>query len=359
MESKIISQFLTRKVLLNFIGVFLILSLIIIGNQFFIVVKESNKIGLFNNEIFYYTFLKFGRDLPELIIISFLISVFITLRKIRKTSEKVILITAGLSDLKIAFLTKKIISLFVILLFILSSIVTPLAYKELYSLKENAQNRSNISFKESNFQHIGNSNFYSEEVFINGEIQDLKNVYIFRDDKQKSKEIIYAMTGQKFSDRESGNIQLDLTDGYIVTRNFDGLVSNISKFENYKLIQLANSSEPTLNPSQQVEAMSFIALIKSNLASAKNEIFYRVSQPIMLLLLVIATFILIESNPRSSTNRSILYVSSLFLVYFNFIIYSKEFVMPDWLSFAYYLFGIHFVFIILLHTVNRFNKNFS
>ena len=319
----IIQTYLIKEVGKNFTGILLILLLIVIGNQFFLVLNESLKFGLLNSEIFYLLTLKILRDIPIIFIFSFTISVTYTLNKLYKNSEILILNSSGFGDTKIYLTLQPLILIFVTVIFIFVFIIAPEVKREISNVRLNAENRPEFLFlKKGEFQSFKNNDitFFSKESFKdkNSENQIFGDIFIY---SKENKKIILADKGLQEQDFEAKNFYITLFDG-----NIYDLLDNelsVSKFDKFSLNiyeqqKIINSFEK--NPDEK----KFLDLLRSKNNSDFFELLYRVSVVILSFLLSLFAILISKTNPRNRKNFSIGYGLLLFFSYYNLVIYSLK-----------------------------------
>ena len=329
MSTQILSKYLSKKVYVNFVGLFVILVIFFFGNQFYIVAKESLKIGLFEFEIFPFLQFKILRDLHELISISFIGSITLTLLKITKTSEKTIFHLAGFSDFSLIKLLIKPMIVFIFLNMCLSFFITSYAKHKLSEFKNNAENRPGFVFLNQNqFQEFSGYVFYSPFIETNEDTQVIRDIFLFSD-TANNQIVISAKKGVKFFDPLTRNIYLDLSDGQLYKNLSGNFVESISKFNSYKLKIYDGSTKNKLEQKNEVETYNISELIGINSNESYAEISYRISQPILMLLLVFFSVLLSGTNARSYRSYSIFLMLLIFIAYSNFIIFTKQLIIYD------------------------------
>ena len=355
MSHYILSKYLSKKVYVNFFGLFAILIIIFFGNQFYIVAKESLKIGLFNFEILPFLQYKILRDLHELITIAFIGSITLTLLKITKTSEKTIFHLAGFSEFSLIKLLIKPIIIFLIFNICLSLFVSSYAKQELYEIKDNANNRPEFIFlNENQFQSFEKSIFYSPSIETNNKNQVMEDIFLFSDSPM-NKIVISAKKGFKYFDSKTGNIYLDLIDGYQFNNLIENSVGSISRFDSFKLKIFDGSKKKNFNQKNEIETYSFFKLLGINSNESYAEISYRISQPILLFLLVFFSVISTGTNARNLRSYSIFLMLLIFVAYKNSIIFTKQLIIYDSFSpfLAFMLPHVTFIGIIIFFKIMK------
>jgi len=357
MQNLTINQYVTKKIFKNFIGIFFILIIIIFGNQLFIVSKESLKLGLLSNEIIQYISFKILRDIHQVINLSFLASIILTLVNMNKNSEKIIIHFAGISQIG---LVKRFHVLFIaitITSLIFSLFISPFAKKEIYNQNEVAKTRPNYLFlKEGEFQNFSGFTFFSPKIISNDNTQNLKSVFLFSEDSDKT-EIISAAEGIKYYDKNTDKVLLTLINGQIFQAS--NLNKNISKFDKYTFKIYDNEKGSILDDNNKVELQSSFNLLNFNSNQENAEIFHRLSSPVMLFILVFLFTLIVESNPRNPKKNSMLFGMLIYTLYFNLLIFVQRLIAEGDVSFILGFIGSHafFIGIIMFFYFSRNNVN--
>jgi len=320
----IIGRYLEKKLIINFTGIALVLCLIIFGNQFYIVGKESLKIGLYGNEIISFVFYKVARDLSLITILAFTGSILITFHKLNKTSEKIILHSCGIGNLDLFKSTSRLILIFFFAIFFLSNFISPWANQALEMSKNETTNRpSYLFFLEGQFQKFNDYTFYAKNVETNSDTQNAKNIFLFLNiDPVK---FIYAKEGIKVIDKVTKDVILKLKNGTIYqTKN--EMISSISNFESYDILLFENNFYKKNNIKTSIPGLSYENLLKNYTNEYKAEVFYRLSQPIFFLITSLVYIFICKSNPRDKSNIHLIYGFMLFIANFNLILISKKWI---------------------------------
>jgi len=347
MHENILASFLSKKVTTTFLGILLIILLILLGNNFFVVAKESLKIGLNVNEFLPFISWKILRDLPLILGFSFSLSILITFHQINKNSEKIILNSSGLNNENILMLISKPLMGIFFLIIICAFYISPLANKQISITKEIGQDRPDYFFlRDAQFMKFDEYIFYAKQIDGPSESQDLIDVYLFSKDKE-FRTIVTASNGKKIIDGEK--IFLFLKNGKIYKNIEKNGIAEVSNFQEYQVN--LNNSNKSYDSIQDEGSSSFHSLFKLSTKKAYSEIFYRLSQPISLLILSFLFVNMSGRNPRRSNNLNIILGVLLYFAYFNLILIVKSRIELDILINSYEFLMPHLLFILILFFV--------
>jgi len=356
LSQTLLSNYLISKIIYNFSGIFLILSLIIFGNQFFLVAKESVEYGFLTSEIFPLVLLKLLRDFPTLFNFSVFAAIVVTLKRLGDSSEKIILHSNSIGDYQIFKLISKLVFFTISISLLGSLFLSPSAKKEINNLKLNSSNRPEYIFlKEGQITEFDNNIIFAEQIIPSENSEDLINIYLIKPDKWKQK-VITAPSGKKIIDQNK-NIKLQLFNGSIYEISDNAYVEQISQFKYYESSLYVENSVKH-NNSDKLESKNLFELLSDSSRQDLIELNLRISQPISLLILIIIGVAISASNPKKTSNKSILTGLIFFIMYFNLIFFFKD-LADEESNNLYILFAIpHIIFLLIVFIIFNLKYNF-
>jgi len=356
LSQPVLSNYLISKIIYNFSGIFLILSLIIFGNQFFLVAKESVEYGFLTSEIFPLVLLKLLRDFPTLFNFSVFAAIVVTLKRLGDSSEKIILHSNSIGDYQIFKLISKFVFFALTISLLGSLFLSPSAKNEINNLKLNSSNRPEYIFlKEGQITEFDNNIIFAEQIIPSENSEDLIKIYLIKSDEWKQK-VITAPSGKKIID-QNNNIKLQLFNGSIYEISDNAYVEQISQFKYYESSLFVENSVKH-NNSDKLESKNLFELLSDSSRQDLIELNLRISQPISLLILTIIGVAISASNPKKTSNKSILTGLIFFIVYFNLIFFFKD-LADEESNNLYILFAIpHIIFLIIVFIIFNLKYNF-
>ena len=356
LSQTVLSNYLISKIIYNFSGIFLILSLIIFGNQFFLVAKESVEYGFLTSEIFPLVLLKLLRDFPTLFNFSVFAAIVVTLKRLGDSSEKIILHSNSIGDYQIFKLISKLVFFTISISLLGSLFLSPSAKKEINNLKVNSSNRPEYIFlKEGQITEFDKNIFFAEQIIPSENSEDLINIYLIKPDKWKQK-VITAPSGKKIIDQNK-NIKLQLFNGSIYEISDNAYVEQISQFKYYESSLYVENSVKH-NNSDKLESKNLFELLSDSSRQDLIELNLRISQPLSLLILTIIGVAISASNPKKTSNKSILTGLIFFIMYFNLIFFFKD-LADEESNNLYILFAIpHIIFLLIVFIIFNLKYNF-
>ena len=295
-----------------------------------------------------YSFFLIPKMLTKLIPLSFLISAILTISKLEKDNELIILWTAGLNKMHIVNLIFRISLIVMVLQIFMSNIVTPQTLNKSRSLLKNSELQfvpSLLKVKTFN-DTVEGLTIFVESKNINGEY---KNIFI-RDDGNALTQIssfsstIFAKSGyMKESSKKlilkNGNIQKINESGHVSIVKFDKTEINISG------LSAKSISEPKLQETSTINILKCLQnknismhncegkdLVKKDI---KIEINKRFGIPIFIpLIALISCFVL---TSRKEKKNSKLRNHIFFILCFILLIIAEISVRYSGISFKYTL----------------------
>jgi len=353
-----IVKFLNGQILISFFAFFLILSIVVFGNQFYLVLNNSYSQGILGSELLSLMSLKYVRDIPLILNLSFIFALIFSINKLHRSSELIILSTAGYGDIGIFKLLIPINLIFVFVVTLFAFLITPEVNRQISLIKNDANSRPDfIFFRDGVFQNFQNKNltFYASEIKTEGDNQIMKNVFIFSD---LDKRLILSNRGEKYLDKYSNKIYLKLSDGKIY-KNFTSLSSDnfsVSTFKNLDFL-LYDQNTVDLVDVTSIESRKTLELFNSFDKKSKIEIFNRLSVPVSLLIMTILSVQFSRANPRGKSNFALAFGLITYLTYFNILTYVSElkFNNENEITFAFSL--IHLSFLLIVFIIQTYRNN--
>ena len=358
-KNVIISRFISKNILISFFAFFTILSLIIFGNQFFLVLKKSLDTNFLGYEIFNIVLLKYLRDINFLIILSFSLSVIYSLNKMYKSSEIVCLRNGGLSDIQIFKLISHIVFLLFSALLLSTLFIIPEINRNITLITDKAKTRPDfIIIREAVFQNFENKDltFYTSEITdTSEENQKFNDVFLY--DNQKNR-LILSKKGIKKINPYNGSVDLHLIDGKIYNNINEPKSSrtSVSFFKEFK-VNIHTDKEKSVNDIDSIESRSLLNLLNDkNKTENIIELIYRFSIPVSLVIMTILSIYLSKTNPRNKKDFSLGYGLILYLIYYTELLYFRDIEINSEID-LYYAFIIpHTTFLILLFMIHYLRK---
>jgi len=355
-----ITKFLSTQILLTFVAFFIVLSLIIFGNQFYLVFSRTLNDLYFGSELFLLILLKYLRDIPFIVSLSFSLAILYALNKLYKSSELVVLANSGFGDFRIFKILLPLIATTAFFVFYLTSFFVPQVNEKIELLKSKESSRPDYIFlKEEVFQKFKNQNatIYVSNVDSNSENQILKNIFLFLD---KGNKVILANNGKKFLDEKTGKIFLTLFNGKIYQNLVTNDINNfsVSNFENFEILLYEPSLTDENKHIDSKESMNIVELINDGNNSLR-EILYRFSVPISILIMSILSIQFSRVSPRNPRSYELGYGLLIYIAYYNLLIYVREIKISNYNDLMFIFTLPHIPFLILVFVIFIFRNHLT
>ena len=328
LQNSILAKYLIRNVLMITAAVFIVLGLVIFGNQLVSVIKESLEKGIPIADLLPLVGFKMIRDVPLILSLSLFLAIILAISKSYKDSEAVVMNSLGIGDKHLmVFIQPVVIVIFIFILF-LTTIAVPWSKQQRSMIMDRSENSSKFSFiKEGEFQEFkdGDIVFYASKVKnVDGEsIQDMEEIFIYTlADNQPI--ITLAAQAQKYTDINTKSVYLRLKDG---TR-YHGFPSEMNKkilnFDQYDLQIINGEKRQSTNIETKTESKPTLDIIFSSDTREIAEWQWRLSQPISVLILSIFAILLGKTSPRGGKNLGVLAGVIVFIIYNNALLIAKS-----------------------------------
>ena len=348
----IISKYLLKNLIVILIAIFLIISLVIFGNQFVMTAQKSVEHGIPLSELMPIVGFNMLRDLPIILSLSFFLSIIISISQLYRNSEAVVMNSFGIGDRNIMNLIKPLSIVIFLLIFSLSMYAVPWAKNQKSLTEDVTVNASDFSFiTEGKFESFKNGKivFYASDSssFSNSGEQNMEEIFIYVSNKD-SPVVVLAAEATKYTDSKNESIYLRLKDGL----RYEGLPGdenvNILNFDKYDLEIVSGEVQKSLSNFSEIEEKTSIDLFLEGGLLANAEIQWRLSQPISILILSIIGVLLGKTSPRTGKGVNLLFGVIIFMLYNNGLLVAKNSIESGQLNPFIGLWSIHILMILCM-----------
>ena len=256
-KNSIISRYLLKNLIVILLAIFLIIGLIIFGNQFVLTAQKSAEHGIPLLELMPIVGFNMLRDLPIILSLSFFLSIIISISQLYRNSEAVVMNSIGLGDRSFINLIKPIAIVIFLLIFCLSIFIVPWAKNQKSLTEDVTVNASDFSFiTEGKFESFKNGEivFYASDSssINNSDEQNMEEIFIYLSNKD-SPIVVLASEATKYTDSTNESIYLRLKDGV----RYEGLPGdenvNIMNFDKYDLEIVSGEVKKSLSNFSEIE----------------------------------------------------------------------------------------------------------
>ena len=327
-NNTLLARYLMRNVLVLLAAVFIVIGIVVFGNQLVLVIKESLKHGIPVVDLLPLIGFKMIRDVPLILSLSLFLAIILSISALYKNSEAIVMNSLGLGDKHfMSFIWPIVFTLFIFILF-LTTVAVPWSNQQRGLIMDRAENASEFSFiKQGEFQEFkdGEIVFYAAKVVDSNQGSDQAMEEIF----------IYALAGgepvitlakqaQKYTDVATSSVYLRLKEG---TR-YHGFPSEMNKkilnFDSYDLQIIDGDVQKSTSNYSKVEGQGTLDLLRSDGLKETAELQWRLSQPLSVLILSILGVLLGKASPRGGKNLGVLIGVIIFILYNNALLIAKS-----------------------------------
>jgi lipopolysaccharide export system permease protein len=368
LQNSILAKYLMRQVLMLLVAVFIVIGLVVFGNQLVLVFKESIQQNIFIADLMPIIGFKMIRDVPLILSLSLFLAIIIAVSKLYKDSEAIVMNSLGVGDKHFMMFIQPVVILIFIFILFLTTIAVPWSKDQRSIIMDRSENASEFSFiKEGEFQEFKNGElvFYASKVkTVKGESsQNMQDVFIYAMANNKPV-ITLATQAQKYTDNSTKSVYLRLKDG---TRYY-GFPTETNKkilnFDQYDLQIIDGTSKQRNNIATKIEAKPTIDILFSDDVKEIAEWQWRISQPLSVLILSIFGILLGKSSPRGGKNLGVLIGVLVFIVYNNTLLVAKSSLERGDLSPVVGLWWVHLLVLLVIgvfyaYRHEKFSKLFA
>ncbi|BBB24162.1 lipopolysaccharide export system permease protein [Isorropodon fossajaponicum endosymbiont JTNG4] len=328
LQNSILARYLMRNVLVLLSAVFIVIALVVFGNQLVLVIKESLKEGIPVADLLPLVGFNMIRDVALILSLSLLLAIILSISKLYKDSEAIVMNSLGLGDKYFMIFIQPLVIFVFIFVLLLTTVVVPWSKQQRGLIMERSENASEFSFiKESEFQEFKNGDivFYASKVSDadNAKEQNMEEIFIYTLVNNEPV-ITLAKQAQKYTNLNTNSVYLRLKNG---TR-YHGFPSDKNKkilnFKLYDLQIIDGEVQKTISTVTKVESKSTFELLFSNKLTEIAEFQWRISQPLSILILSVLGVLLGKTSPRSGKNLGVLVGVVAFIVYNNVLLIAKS-----------------------------------
>ena len=355
-----IAIYIRRNLITLFFAIFLIIGLFVFGNRIVLTFQESFERGIPLQELMPLVSFNMIRDVSLILTLSLFLAIILGISQLYKNSEAIVMNSVGLSDKHFLVFIQPIVLLAFVMIFFLTIYAVPWAKQQKNIIKEETRNASDFTFiSEGEFEEFkqGNIVFYASESKkpdSTGE-QSMEEIFIYSSN-EGGPVIVLESEAKIYIDPKTKSTYLRLKDGI----RYQGISSdeniNILNFDLYDLEIISGELQKSLAIYTKIEGKSTLDLIKEGGSYANAELQWRISQPIMVLLLSVFGVFLGKTSPRGGKGLNLLIGVLIFLLYNNALLIAKNAIEHNKMDPIIGLWGVHLLVLLLLIFLYQLRK---
>ncbi|BAF61560.1 hypothetical protein COSY_0441 [Candidatus Vesicomyidisocius calyptogenae] len=317
-----------RNTLVILSAVFIVISLVVFGNQLVVVVKESLEEGIPVKDLLPLVGFNMIRDIVPILSLSLLLAIILSINKLYKNSEAVIMNSLGLNNKHFMVFIQPLVIVIVIVIVILTTVVVPWSKQQKDLIINHSKNISKFSFiKEREFQEFKNGDiiFFASKVsnFNNSKEQNMEGIFIYTFINNEPV-IILAKQAKKYTNLNTNSVYLRLKNG----TNYHGFILDTKKkilnFNLYDIQIIDGNMKKLISKVIKVESKSTFELFFSRKLTEIAEFQWRISQPLSILILSALGVLLGRTSQNGGRNLGVLIGVVVFILYNNALLISKS-----------------------------------
>ena len=352
LQNSIVAKYVMRQVLMLLAAVFIVIGLVIFGNQLVLVIKESIEEGIPVVDLLPLVGFNMIRDVPLILSLSLFLAIILAISKLYKDSEAIVMNSLGVGDKHFMVLIQPVVLFIFIFILFLTTVAVPWSKQQRSMIMDRSENASEFSFiKEGEFQEFKNGElvFYASKVknIKNSAKQDMEEIFIYAE-SSGNPIITLASQAQKYTDPSSKSVYLRLKDG----ARYHGFPSDKNKkilnFDQYDLQIIDGSRQRSANVLTKIESKPTLDILFSSNNKEIAEWQWRLSQPISVLILSLFGILLGKSSPRGGKNLGVLTGILVFIIYNNALLVAKSSLERGDLSPIVGLWSVHLLALLVI-----------
>ena len=340
-----LKNYFAKEILKSYFFVLTTLSLLIWITQSARLLYLVTDTGLSINTYVNYIVFLIPKSISQLMVISLLISFFLSIMKFQTNKELEIYWLSGISKMEIVFLVIKTSLLLTALALFFYIYLAPISSKKSRELIANSEfSLVNSLVKKNNF----NSPLKGLTIFVNKNDNqgNLEKIYIFENNKT-----IISKTGRVLNIDEKN--YLELSDGVIHEKNTQNNITTI-KFQK-TLFDFTKYQRNIVTQPKVQERDTFWLLDeygKSKNPSVLYEIHKRIFKPLLIpIIAILCCFTLYANNEKIKLNKiriTIFSFSTLFIIFFEVLLdFSAKSIYFKYFLYSLPVLGSYFFFLLL------------
>lgn len=328
LQNSILARYLMRNTLVILSAVFIVISLVVFGNQLVLVVKESLEEGIPVKDLLPLVGFNMIVDVVPILSLSLLLAIILSINKLYKNSEAVIMNSLGLNNKHFMVFIQPLVIVIVIVIVILTTVLVPWSKQQKDLIIDHSKNISKFSFiKEREFQEFKNGEiiFFASKVSNsnNPKEQNMEGIFIYTLVNNEPV-IILAKQAKKYTNLNTNSVYLRLKDG----TNYHGFTLDAKKkilnFNLYDIQIIDGSVKKLISKVTKVESKSTLELFLSKKLTEIAEFQWRISQPLSILILSALGVLLGKTSQQRGRNLGVLIGIVVFILYNNALLISKS-----------------------------------
>ncbi|ODS23929.1 LPS export ABC transporter permease LptF [Candidatus Endobugula sertula] len=345
----IILRYLTREVLMTTFAVTSILLVIIMSGRFVKYLAEAAAGKMDANVLFAVMFYRLPGFLELILPLGFFVALLLAYGRLYTDQEMTVLFACGVSRKKLITWTYVPASFIAVVISLFSLWLSPLSLQKAEEILAQQQTRNDFdTMQEARFQLVGNGDFISYTEEISGNREQLRafflaNVGVSADEPLM---IVRAESAERMKDENVNERYLLLNNGIRYEGRPGQADYRVTEFE--QLAQRIESPVEIVVTRNKVNRLRTVELMNSDLPDHRAALQWRVSLPLLVLIIALLGVIFSHTTPRRGRYVMLLPSVLFYLIYLVLLNAARSAVEEERLPVEVGLWGIHFLFMVLV-----------
>jgi len=334
----ILNRYLFRETLVSWLGVTGVLLLILLSSRFSRYLGQAAAGELPGEAVFSLLGLGVVNYLTLLIPIGLLLGIMMALGRLYRDSEMTALMACGVGPGQVYRPIMLLAGILAVALVALSMYLGPLSARQTDKVHQRAEREARLSvFESGRFKgsEDGSKVFYARQVDDDGQLHDV----FLHGDQNGNEALVTARTGHQTLDGETGDRTLVLRDGYRYQGEPGRADYAIIQFGTHGVSLAGGDGERYV--ANKVDFLPTAELWKRGSRGTIAELEWRISIPVMALILAFLAVPLARTSPRQGRYGRLLAAILVYIIYSNLLGVSKVWVQRGTLSPAIGLWWVH------------------
>lgn len=338
----IFGRYLLRDTLVNWFGAISVLLLILMSSRFASFLGDAASGELPSSAVFTLLGLAMVKYLAVLIPVGLLFAIMLALGRLYRDSEMAAFMACGGGPGRLYRAYAWLTGALLVVLTVLAIYVSPWALRQSAVVRAQAEHEANYSlFEAGRFKSTkgGDQVLYTREVGKDGQLHD---IFIHSYDEQGRKTVVRAALGRQTQSEITGKRMLVLKDGYRYSGAPGEAAYDIIAFAEHGISLESSEAKVYID---QYRFWPSEKLWQSEAPGAIAELQWRISTPIMLIVLTLIAVPLARTRPRQGRYGRLMAAILVYILYSNLLGLATVWIEKEYLPVVMGLWWVHLLFI--------------
>jgi lipopolysaccharide export system permease protein len=355
----LLTRYLSKQVLQNAIVISLIILIIIASSRFVNYLEDVATGSLKLSFALSIMLWRLPEFLTMILPLGLLISIIVTYGNLYANQEMVILYACGISEHKVLATTLLPASIITIIVVYFSFYLSPLGLTKVETIlqKQISENKFEV-LTQKKFKKIGGKKvIYAES--IDKDKENIGNVFIAYQDYKENDSFIILLAEHAYIDHDRDNdskvkdkfLILESGNRYDITK-----LSGVSRSVSFEKCAVKLQFSSVFQEIDRKQALPTSTLLQSLDVQDRAELLWRISMPIVVIIITILAFILSKGEVRKSRFTRLPFGILAYLFYLALLVYCRNNIEKYGVNYSYTIWVVHIVMGLLVAFFYFFNS---